>query len=103
MAADLPIISFDSEAAWEKWLEENHATSSGLWLKIAKKETDHPSVYYPEALNVALCFGWIDGQKGKFDDQFWLQKFTPRRSKSVWSQVNRDKVAVLIEQGKMRD
>lgn len=100
---DLPIIAFESEAAWEKWLEENHAISPGLWLKIAKKHAGHASVYYPEALNVALCFGWIDGQKGKFDEQFYLQKFTPRRPKSIWSRINCEKVTALIAQGKMRE
>jgi uncharacterized protein YdeI (YjbR/CyaY-like superfamily) len=103
MANELPIMMFESEEAWERWLDENHATSQGLWLKIAKKGADQPSVYYPEALNVALCYGWIDGQKGKFDDQYWLQKFTPRRAKSIWSRVNTDKVTELIAQGKMRD
>ena len=101
--ADLPIIMFESEEAWAQWLEENHATSQGLWLKIAKKGANQPSVYYPEALNVALCYGWIDGQKGKFDEQYWLQKFTPRRAKSPWSRVNTDKVAELIAQGRMRE
>lgn len=103
MADELPIISFESEAAWEQWLEDNYTDTVGLWMKIAKKESAHTTVLYPEALNVALCFGWIDGQKKKFDDEFWLQKFTPRRVKSLWSQVNRDKVAELIEQGRMRE
>ena len=101
--ADLPIILFETEEALEKWLEENYATSQGFWLKIAKKGTGHTSLQYAEALNVALCYGWIDGQKGKLDEQFWLQKFTPRRAKSVWSRVNTEKVAALIEQGKMRE
>lgn len=103
MANELPIMLFESEEAWEQWLAENHATSQGLWLKIAKKGVDQPSVYYPEALNVALCYGWIDGQKGKFDDEYWLQKFTPRRAKSVWSRVNTEKVQELIAQGRMRE
>jgi uncharacterized protein YdeI (YjbR/CyaY-like superfamily) len=103
MANELPIMFFESEDAWAQWLEDNYATSQGLWLKIAKKGVDQPSVYYPEALNVALCYGWIDGQKGKFDDEYWLQKFTPRRAKSVWSRVNTDKVTELIAQGKMRE
>jgi uncharacterized protein YdeI (YjbR/CyaY-like superfamily) len=100
--ADLPIISFPSETEWEQWLEENSASSSGLWLKIAKKDSGHTTVLYPEALMVALCFGWIDGQKNKFDEQYWVQKFTPRRAKSPWSRVNRDKALELIAQGKMR-
>lgn len=101
--ADLPIIPFESQTAWEQWLEENHATADGLWLKIAKKGSGHPTVTYAEALDVALCFGWIDGQKDKFDDEYFLQKFTPRRKRSKWSQVNREKVEALIAQGKMRD
>lgn len=72
-------------------------------MKIAKKESGQASVSYQEALDVALCFGWIDGQKGKFDEQFWLQKFTPRRKKSAWSRINREKIEVLIAQGKMRE
>lgn len=100
---DLPIIPFASQQAWENWLEENHATSPGLWLKVAKKDSGHQSVTHLEALDVALCFGWIDGQRKKLDDQYFLQKFTPRRPKSVWSQVNREKVSQLIAQGKMRE
>lgn len=101
--ADLSIMAFESERDFEQWLEANHASCDGIWLKIAKKDSGHTTVNYAEALNVALCYGWIDGQKNKFDDKFFLQKFTPRRAKSTWSQVNRDKVAVLIEQGKMRE
>lgn len=100
---DLPIMMFDSETAWEQWLEENHAQSDGLWLKIAKKGADTTSVSYPDALTVALCFGWIDGQKNKFDEAHWLQKFTPRRPKSKWSQINCDKATALIAQGRMRE
>lgn len=101
--SDLPITLFESEQVWEEWLEENHTTSQGLWLKLGKNDSGHMSVTYQEALTVALCFGWIDGQKNKFDDQFWLQKFTPRRAKSVWSKINREKALTLIEQGKMRE
>jgi uncharacterized protein YdeI (YjbR/CyaY-like superfamily) len=101
--SDLPITLFESEQTWEEWLEENHTTSQGLWLKLAKKDSGHTSVSYQEALTVALCFGWIDGQKGALDDKFWLQKFTPRRSKSIWSKINREKIAALIEQGRMRE
>ena len=100
---ELPIIAFESQEAWEAWLEANHAGSNGLWVKIAKKDTGIPTVTYAEAVTAALCFGWIDGQKGKFDAQFFLQKFTPRRPKSVWSQINRDKALDLIAQGKMRE
>ena len=103
MADELPIIVFESEQAWEMWLEGEHESSTGLWLKIAKKDSGIESVYYQEALTVALCFGWIDGQKKKFDDSYWLQRFTPRRPKSKWSQINRDKAIELIEQGRMRE
>lgn len=101
--ADLPTIDFATPEAWEQWLEAHHTEPDGLWLKIAKKESGHQSVTYQEALEVALCFGWIDGQKNKFDEQYWVQKFTPRRSKSPWSAINREKANKLIEQGKMRD
>lgn len=100
---ELPIIPFESEAAWEGWLEQNHASSPGLWLKIAKKGSGYESVDYAGALDVALCFGWIDGQKNKFDDEYWLQKFTPRRPRSKWSKINREKVERLIAEGRMRE
>jgi uncharacterized protein YdeI (YjbR/CyaY-like superfamily) len=99
---DLPILLFESEQAWEQWLEGNHTGDQGIWLKIAKKESGKTSVSYDEALSVALCFGWIDGQKKKFDEAYWLQRFTPRRAKSPWSQRNVDIVTKLIEKGKMR-
>ncbi len=101
--SDLPVISFASDVEWERWLEENHRQSQGLWIKMAKKESGIPSVNHPQALDVALCFGWIDGQRQKFDDQYFLQKFTPRRAKSTWSKVNQDKVAALMSQGRMRE
>lgn len=100
--AELPILGFESADHWWAWLEENHASSSGLWLKIAKKDSGHASVSYQEALDAALCFGWIDGQKDKFDNEYWLQKFTHRRAKSPWSKINREKAEVLIAQGRMR-
>ncbi len=100
---ELPIMAFESQEAWGQWLETNHGESQGLWLKIAKKDTGIPTVTYAEAVTLALCFGWIDGQRRGFDDQYFLQKFTPRRPKSVWSKINRDKVLELIAQGKMRE
>lgn len=99
---DLPIRLFKNDAAWEKWLESNHAESEGLWLKISKKGASVPSVTYDQALDIALCFGWIDGQKKSHDEEHFLQKFTPRRKRSMWSQRNVGKVAVLIESGRMR-
>ncbi len=99
---DLPIIPFASRNAWEAWLEKHHATSDGLWLKIAKKGSGIETVSYAEALEAALCYGWIDGQKASFDDHYWLQRFTPRRARSKWSKVNREKVTKLIESGRMK-
>lgn len=99
---DLPVILFASRELWEAWLEENHAASDGLWLKFAKKGSGIESVSYAEAVGGALCYGWIDGQADKFDDDYWLQRFTPRRSKSKWSKVNRGKAMKLIEEGKMK-
>ena len=101
--SDLPIILFESQADFEKWLEENHTLSNGIWIKMAKKESGHASVNHPQALDVALCFGWIDGQRLPFDGEYFLQKFTPRRARSTWSKVNQDKVAALIASGKMRE
>jgi len=96
------VIAFDSDADWEAWLEEHHATADGVWVKIAKKGTGIPTVAYPEVLDTALCFGWIDGQRKALDDQYFLQRFTPRRARSRWSQVNRDKVDALTRAGRMR-
>jgi uncharacterized protein YdeI (YjbR/CyaY-like superfamily) len=99
---DLPIIPFGAQEAWEARLEERHGTSDGLWLKSAKKGSGIDSVSYLEALDVAISYGWIDGQKASFDDEFWLQRFTPRRPKSKWSKVNREKATELIERRKMK-
>ncbi|WP_310321628.1 YdeI/OmpD-associated family protein [Hydrogenophaga palleronii] len=93
---------FNSAKAFETWLKKNHAISDGLWLKIAKRGANEPSVTYPEAVEIALCWGWIDGQKKGLDDQHFLQRFTPRRARSVWSKINVDKVAALIEAGRMQ-
>jgi len=99
---ELPIISFASREAWEMWLEEHHATSDGLWLRLAKKGSGLESVSLAETLDVALCYGWIDSQADSFDDQHWLLRFTPRRPRSKWSKVNRVKVSELIEDGTMK-
>ncbi|MBV9282026.1 MAG: YdeI/OmpD-associated family protein [Chloroflexi bacterium] len=99
---DLPVISFPSREAWEAWLAEHHSTSKGLWLKIARKGSGIDSVSYAEALEVALCYGWIDGQKDKLDERHWLQRFTPRGPRSKWSKINRDKATALMERGEMR-
>lgn len=97
-----PTLLFASAADWEAWLEAQPADSPGLWLKLAKKGCDTPSIDYPTALESALCFGWIDGQKRPLDESFWLQRFTPRKSRSKWSKINRDKATALIEAGRMR-
>src|SRR5918912_1450241 len=99
---ELPTIPFASRDAWEAWLEEHHAASDGLWLKIAKKGSGVETVSYAEALEVALCYGWIDGQKDKFDGDYWLQRFTPRKPRSKWSKINRGKAEQLITQGRMQ-
>ena len=98
----LSIMSFETQQGWETWLAEHHTDTKGIWLKIAKKETGIPSVNYSEALDSAICYGWIDGQKASFDDKYWLQKFTPRRPKSIWSKVNCDKATALIAEGRMQ-
>jgi uncharacterized protein YdeI (YjbR/CyaY-like superfamily) len=102
MADDLPTRLFAAPEDLEAWLEENHASSDGLWLKIAKKGSGERSVTYGEALELALCFGWIDSQKRGFDDKHFLQRFTPRRPRGRWSRINREKAGALIEAGKMR-
>ncbi len=101
-ADTLPILPFATQQEWEAWLAEHHTKTTGLWLKLAKREAGIPSITYAEALESALCYGWIDGQKASFDDQFWLQKFTPRRPKSIWSKVNCEKATALIAAGRMQ-
>lgn len=101
-ADNLPINLFESQQAWEAWLKEHHTAAKGIWLKLAKKGTDILSVDYPQALEIALCYGWIDGQKASYDEQHWLQKFTPRGPKSIWSKINCDKATALIAEGRMQ-
>src|SRR5437868_7431 len=99
---ELEIVLFESARHFTEWLEENHAVSNGLWLRLAKKASPLESVSYAEAVECALCYGWIDGLKLAYDADSWLQKFTPRRSKSIWSKINREKSAVLIANGRMQ-
>ena len=99
---DLPIRLFKTPAAWEKWLEANHAKSTGIWMQIAKKDSGLSSATYQEALDVALCYGWIDGQKRPLDERTWLQRFTPRGPRSIWSKINTAKADALIKAGRMR-
>jgi uncharacterized protein YdeI (YjbR/CyaY-like superfamily) len=99
---DQPVLAFESQTAWEAWLAEHHQTSSGIWIKFAKKGSGQATVSYQQALEVALAHGWIDGQKASFDEAWWLQRFTPRTARSKWSKINRDKAADLIANGKMK-
>jgi uncharacterized protein YdeI (YjbR/CyaY-like superfamily) len=101
VARDEEITEFQSAAALEDWLARHHASSGGFWLKLKKNASGEDVLTYAQALDVALCYGWIDGQKGKLDDAYWLQRFTPRSAHSKWSKINREKAAALIEQGRM--
>jgi uncharacterized protein YdeI (YjbR/CyaY-like superfamily) len=101
LPTDLPILPFADAAAWETWLVAN-ASAKGLWLKIAKKDSGIATVSYDQALEVALCHGWIDGQKRGFDGDYFLQRFTPRRRGSLWSKINIGKAERLIADGRMR-
>jgi uncharacterized protein YdeI (YjbR/CyaY-like superfamily) len=99
--AGLPIVELLDQPAWRRWLELNHASPDGVWLKFAKKGSPARTVTYGEAVEEALCFGWIDGQARGYDEHFYLQRFTPRRSRSKWSQINREKAERLIADGRM--
>ena len=99
---DLPVKLFKTQDAWKKWLETNHAKSPGVWMQIAKKDGGLTSVNYQDALDVALCYGWIDGQKRPLDERSWLQRWTPRGPRSIWSKINTEKVDALIESGRMQ-
>jgi uncharacterized protein YdeI (YjbR/CyaY-like superfamily) len=100
--SDDPVLPFASREAWEAWLAEQHATADGLWLKLSKKGSGIDSVTRAEALEVALTYGWIDGQARSLDDRYWLQRFTPRRARSKWSKINREAATRLIERGEMK-
>ena len=100
--AEQPVVSFTTPADMEAWLEENGEASDGIWLKFAKKASGLRSVVYAEALEIALCHGWIDGQTKRLDDDHYLQRFTPRRPRSKWSKRNRGKAERLIAEGRMR-
>ena len=101
-AAELPTLSFAAPRAFSDWLADHHASSRGIWLRLAKKASGVASITYPEAIEVALVWGWIDGQKQRGDEASWLQKFTPRGARSVWSKINREKALTLIEAGAMQ-
>ena len=99
---DFPFLPFKSARAWEQWLAEYHASQDGIWIKMAKKASGIASITHDEALDVALCYGWIDGQRNRLDEQYFLQKFTPRQPRSLWSKRNIEKVARLTAEGRMQ-
>ncbi len=99
---DQPIIPFASQQVWEQWLEQNHLEANGVWIQFYKKNSGIASVTYPEALDVALCYGWIDAQSKSIDELSYKQHFTPRRSKSIWSKRNIEHIARLTEAGRMK-
>jgi uncharacterized protein YdeI (YjbR/CyaY-like superfamily) len=98
----LPKIPFSSAGEWERWLDDNHGVADGVWIKMAKKASGIDSVDHAEAVEVALCFGWIDGRREALDERYFLQRFTPRRARSNWSRINREKVERLTAEGRMR-
>jgi len=100
--SEYEIISFKTPKELEKWLEKNHASSKGIWLRLFKKESGEKFVTYKEALDEMLCHGWIDGQVKKYDDKSWIRKFTPRGSKSIWSKINTDHIERLTKEGRMK-
>lgn len=100
-ADGLPVLAFADAVQWRAWLEQNHTSVAGVWIAIAKKSAAADSVRYPEVLEEALCFGWIDGRRERRDDERFLQRFTPRRARSPWSRVNREKAEALIERSLM--
>jgi uncharacterized protein YdeI (YjbR/CyaY-like superfamily) len=99
---DLPVIPFESREAFASWLAEHHESSPGLWLKLAKKDSGIATVKYAEAVEVALAHGWIDGQARRVDDDWYIQRFTPRTPRSRWSKINRDRATAMIERGEMK-
>ena len=100
---DYPVKTFKTASAFETWLEKNHTKADGLWMKIAKANTGIASIAFNDALDLALCYGWIDGLRRGLDENYYMQKFTPRRQKSVWSVINKNKVEQLTKDGRMKD
>src|SRR5690349_22449764 len=100
---EYPVKTFKSASAFEDWLDKNHNKADGIWAKIAKADTGIKSIAFPDALDIALCYGWIDGMRRGLDEKYYVQKFTPRRGKSVWSVINKNKVAQLISEGRMKE
>jgi uncharacterized protein YdeI (YjbR/CyaY-like superfamily) len=99
---DYPMLFFSDKAAFEKWLDKNHAKSGGIWLKIARAGSGIKSLNYADAVDACLCFGWIDGTRKSLDEEYFVQKYTPRRSGSIWSVINQKKVQQFIAEGNMR-
>lgn len=97
-----PRLTFASQEEWETWLDHNGSSSSGAWLRLAKKSAEQSTVSYPQALESALCYGWIDSQKQAENEHYWLQRFTPRAAKSIWSKINKGKAEALVASGRMR-
>lgn len=97
-----PRLTFSTQSEWEDWLEDNASNSPGVWLRLAKKSAEQPTITYAQALEGALCYGWIDGQKQSEDQHYWLQRFTPRTAKSIWSKINKEKAEALISAERMR-
>ena len=102
ITAEFPTHEFPTARAFADWLAEHHATANGVWIRFAKKASGIPSITYAEALEEALCHGWIDGQSKRVDDVWYLQKFTPRRARSIWSKINCAKATALIDAGRMK-
>jgi len=99
---DLPVLFFETQAEWLQWLDKHYSEPAGVWLKFAKKASGITSLTYQPALQIALCYGWIDGQAMPIDDSYYMQKFTPRRAKSIWSKRNIGYAEQLIKEGKMQ-
>lgn len=97
-----PTLTFETQAEWESWLELNERVATGVWLRLAKKAAAQRTISYAEAIESALCYGWIDGQKQTESEQYWLQRFTPRTSRSIWSRINTAKAEALLSAGRMR-
>jgi uncharacterized protein YdeI (YjbR/CyaY-like superfamily) len=97
-----PKLTFATQEEWEAWLENNGSTASGVWLRLAKKSAAEPTISYAQALESALCYGWIDGQKKAENEHYFVQRFTPRRARSIWSKINTAKAEALIASGRMR-
>lgn len=97
-----PTLTCASQDEWETWLQTHYETSAGIWLRLAKKTSGQVTLTYAEALDSALCFGWIDGQKKAESNEFWLQRFSPRTAKSLWSKINTEKAQALMQAGRMR-